>query len=129
MKKGIVIGSFDVLHPGYIKMFNETRKHCDILVVALHKNPQKSLKPILSVEDRMQALYSLIAVAKIVVYETEEELYNILVAEKPDVRFVGDDYLQKDFTGSDLKIPVVYIDRSHGWSTTTFKRLIYESFK
>ena len=129
MKIGIVIGSFDILHPGYIKMFNETKNHCDFLIVALHKTSNKKLKPVLSVEDRTEILYSLNAVGKVISYESESELYDILVKVKPDVRFAGDDYLNKDFTGRDLNIPIVYIDRSHGWSTTKLKKLIYESFK
>lgn len=125
---GIVIGSFDILHPGYIKMFNETRKHCNFLIVALHKDPNKELKPILSLEERMEALYALKAVHKVIPYETEQDLYDLLIREKPNVRFAGDDYLHKNCTGKDL-IPFIYIDRSHGWSTTKLKRLIHESFK
>ena len=58
MKKGIIAGNFDVIHPGYIKMFNETIKYCDQLFVALHVDPSverpEKIKPILSVEDRIE---------------------------------------------------------------------------
>jgi glycerol-3-phosphate cytidylyltransferase len=130
---GITAGSFDILHPGYIKMFNKTKDHCDFLIVALHKDPsinnEAKLKPILSIEERMEALYALRTVHKVITYESEEELYELLVKEKPDVRFIGDDYYHKEFTGMSLNIPIVYVDRSHDWSTTRLKRLIYDSPK
>lgn len=133
MKIGVIAGSFDILHPGYIEMFKETKNHCDYLIVALHKDPsinnETKLKPILSIEERMEALYALNSVSKVMVYESENELHELLVKEKPDVRFIGDDYRQKEFTGASLNIPIIYIDRSHGWSTTRLKRLIYDSFK
>jgi len=46
-----------------------------------------------------------------------------------DVRFLGDDYIDKDFTGCNLNIPIHYISRDHGWSTTKFKNLLVNSFK
>ena len=55
--------------------------------------------------------------------------YNLLNKIKPDVRFLGDDYIGRTFTGDDLNIPIVYLDRSHGWSTTKFKNLIADSLK
>ena len=64
---------------------------------------------------------------RIITYETESDLYEILMNEKIDVRFLGDDYNDKAFTGDDLDIPIHYLDRSHGWSTTKFKRLIAET--
>ena len=75
MIKGIVIGSFDILHPGYIKMFNEIKKHCDFLIVALHEDPsldrKDKLKPILSIEERAGTLYALKAVNQVIPYFTE----------------------------------------------------------
>jgi glycerol-3-phosphate cytidylyltransferase len=59
-------------------------------------------------------------------YSGEEGLYNLLEGSKIDIRFLGDEYKQKKVTGVDLNIPIHYLDRSHGWSTTKFKTLIYE---
>ena len=64
---------------------------------------------------------------KIIPYQTEKDLYNILKEEEIDIRFLGDDYKNKSFTGEDLNIPIHYLDRSHGWSTTKFKNIIAES--
>ena len=134
MKKGIIAGNFDVIHPGYIKMFNETIKYCDQLFVALHVDPSlerpEKIKPILSVEDRIEILLSLNSIYYVVPYNNEEELFLYLKENNWDIRFLGDDYKNRtDYTGYGLNIPIHYLDRSHGWSTTQFKKLISKSIK
>lgn len=57
-------------------------------------------------------------------YQTEEELLELIKIFKPDLRILGEDYLGKPFTGDDLPIEVLYTSRSHGWSTTKLKDLI-----
>tara|TARA_R110000868_G_scaffold355622_1_gene617176 strand:+ start:400 stop:819 length:420 start_codon:yes stop_codon:yes gene_type:complete len=130
MKRGIVIGSFDILHPGYIRMFNLTRQHCDHLTVALHLDPSvdrsEKLSPVLPLIDRMMALLALKAVEEVKPYRTESDLLDILSEGKFDVRFMGDDYINKDYTGKELNIPVEIVSRSHGWSTTKIKNKIYD---
>lgn len=61
------------------------------------------------------------------VYNTEAELNIILTSLRPDIRLMGDDYIGKRFTGDDLDIPIKWIDRSHGWSTTKYKQAIANS--
>jgi len=127
MKIGVTAGNFDVIHPGYIKMFNECMENCDYLVVLLHTDPSierpEKLKPILSVADRREILYAL-DIHSVITYDTEKELYYMLKDGNYNVRFLGDDYIDKSFTGDDLEIPIHYITRDHGWSTTKFKKLI-----
>ena len=133
MKIGIIAGSFDAIHPGYIHMFNECKKYCNYLIVLLHEDPTnerpEKLKPILSVRERLLILYSLKQVNLVMTYKTEEELYMILEEMHPDVRFLADDYIGKPFTGNDLDIPIHYLNRDHGWSTTKYKQLIADSLK
>ena len=127
-KIGVITGNFDVIHPGYIYMFDECKSYCDTLLLLLHDDPSierpEKIKPILSVNERIMILNSLKQVDRIITYETESDLYEILMNKKIDVRFLGDDYRDKSFTGDDLDIPIHYLDRSHGWSTTKFKKLI-----
>jgi glycerol-3-phosphate cytidylyltransferase len=123
-KRGVVIGSFDILHPGYIKMFNEISQNCQHLTVLLHKNPKKKYKIVNSVEDRKAALMSLNVVNEVIIYSTELDLLLLLKQLQIDVRFLGTDYQDKPFTGKELNLPLHYIDRSHGWSTTKIKELI-----
>ena len=72
-------------------------------------------------------LLSLKQIDRIITYQIESDLYDILKTEQIDIRFLGDDYKDKSFTGDDLGIPIHYLDRSHGWSTTKFKKLIADT--
>ena len=135
---GIIAGNFDIIHPGYIAMFNEMKQHCDHLIVMLQTDPTverpEKCKPILSVDDRIDILNSLRQVDEVHTYTLESELYEYLkhftVAHNNEslqanyVRFLGDDYIGRSFTGDDLDIPIHYINRDHGWSTTKFKKQI-----
>lgn len=131
MIKGVIAGNFDVMHPGYIKMFREMERHCDMLIVLLHTDPSierpEKLKPITSPDERKDMLECLRMVKGVIRYTYEEQLYDLLKVGEFDVRFLGDDYKGKPFTGDDLKIRIHYLNRNHGWSTTKYKQLIYDS--
>ena len=130
-KIGVIAGNFDLIHPGYLHMFGECKNNCDTLLLLLHEDPSierpEKTSPILSIDERKMILISLEQIDRIISYKTESELYEILIKEEIDVRFLGDDYRDKSFTGDDLDIPIHYLDRSHGWSTTKFKKLIAET--
>lgn len=128
MIRGFIAGAFDVIHPGYVRMFKEAKECCDFLIVGLHEDPEVNgkLKPILSVKERMEILYSIIYIDQVIPYEGEEGLSELLEYLNPTVRFLGDDYKGKSVTGDHLGIPICYLDRSHGWSTTKFKTLIHD---
>ena len=129
--RGVVAGSFDLIHPGYVKLFAEAKTVCTHLTVALHADPTlerpNKLRPILPVDDRELVLKSIRYVDDVVPYRTEQDLYAILAAGDFDVRFLGDDYRDREVTGADLDIDVHWIDRSHNYSTTLVKGLIYET--
>ena len=72
-------------------------------------------------------LSSLKQIDQIITYQTESDLYKILKEAKIQIRFLGEDYKGKAFTGDDLHLPIHYLDRSHGWSTTKFKKLISDT--
>ena len=133
MKKGIIAGNFDVIHPGYIAMFKECAENYDCLIVLLHTDPSierpHKLKPILSPDERKDMLMSLRYVDDVISYTYEEQLYDLLKVGEFNIRFLGDDYKGKPFTGDDLKIPIHYLSRDHGWSTTKFKKLIANSYE
>ena len=128
MKVGVIAGNFDVIHPGYIRMFKECEKHCDQLIILLHDDPTierpEKLKPVLSTYERREMLTYVVKGCLILTYNTESELEFLLQSIEPDVRFLGEDYVGKEFTGKDLQIPIHYIDRNHIWSTTKYKKLI-----
>ena len=128
MKKGFVAGNFDVIHPGYIKMFSECKNNCDHFTILLHSDPSierpEKLKPILTLDERIEVLSSIKFVDDIKSYTYETELYELIKNGGYSVRFLGDDYRNKSFTGDDLNIHIHYLIRDHGWSTTKFKNLI-----
>lgn len=132
MIKGVIAGNFDVLHPGYIEMFKEMKKNCTVLIVLLHSDPSierpHKLKPILSVDERKEMLLSIKYIDDVISYTYEAQLFDLLKSGEFDKRFLGDDYINKPFTGDDLKIPIHYLSRDHGWSTTKFKKLISDSY-
>jgi glycerol-3-phosphate cytidylyltransferase len=128
---GVIAGNFDVLHPGYLKMFQEIEKKCERLFILLQEDPTierpEKKKPILSVDERREMLKQFTWYHTILTYNTESELLFLLKSINPDVRFLGDDYIGKTYTGFELNTPVIYLDRSHGWSTTKFKQAIADS--
>ena len=128
MKIGVIAGNFDCIHPGYIHMFKECQRKCDQLIILLHDDPSIErpikLKPVLSVHDRREMLTYVVNNCLVLSYNTEAELRFLLQSINPDVRFLGSDYMASEYTGNDLYIPIHYLDRSHGWSTTKYKKLI-----
>ncbi len=126
---GFTAGNFDLLHPGYIKCFREAKRHCDRFLVFLQRDPSATrytkYKPVIPLWDRYDALMSIRYIDDVYVYQTEQELYDLIKFWKPDVRILGEDYIGRtDFTGADLPPAIVYTTRSHGWSTTKLKDLI-----
>lgn len=131
---GMVAGNFDLLHPGYIITFEESKKHCDKLIVFLQIDPslhrKSKYKPVIPLYDRYKALMAIKYIDEVYTYQTEEELYALIKFWKPDIRILGEDYINvvdgkaRPFTGDDLPPKVIYTSRSHGWSTTMLKDLI-----
>jgi glycerol-3-phosphate cytidylyltransferase len=125
---GVVAGNFDLLHPGYIITFEEAKRHCDKFIVFLQRDPSATrytkYKPVISEYDRYKALMAIKYVDEVYMYQTEDELYDLIKWTKPDIRILGEDYIGKSFTGDDLPPKIVYTTRSHGWSTTKLKDLI-----
>ena len=125
---GFTAGNFDLLHPGYIYTFEEAKKYCDKFIVFLQKDPSATrytkYKPVVPLYERYKVLMSIQYVDEVYMYQTEEELYDLIKYWKPDVRILGEDYIGKSFTGDDLPPKIIYTTRSHGWSTTKLKDLI-----
>ena len=125
---GFTAGNFDLLHPGYIYTFEEAKNHCDKFIVFLQKDPsthrKSKYKPVIPLYERYRTLKSIKYIDDIYVYQTEEELYNLIEFFKPDIRILGEDYIGKSFTGEELPPKIIYTTRSHNWSTTKIKDMI-----
>ena len=130
--KGIIAGNFDVIHPGYIDMFSEMKTYVDEIHVLLHIDPSinrpEKIKPILSVKERKMTLMAIKGITEVSTYNTENELLKLINNINPDIRFLGEDYINKtDYTGYELPPKIIFLKRDHGWSTTKFKNLIASS--
>ena len=131
MIRGFTAGNFDVIHPGYIKLFKECFQNCDHFTILLHSDPSierpNKLKPTLTIEERCEILESIRYISDIKIYTYESELYQLIQKGNYNIRFLGDDYKDKKYTGDDLDIKIHFINRDHGWSTTKYKTLISKS--
>ena len=128
--KGIIAGAFDVMHPGYIRMFADAKQHCNHLTVALHEDPSMArphkLKPVQTVEERKEILKAIKYVDDVVVYQAEDTFLSYL--NDYDIRFLGTDYKDGTYSGKELDIDIVWLDReSHNYSTTKLKTDIFKS--
>ena len=130
-KIGFTCGSFDLLHAGHILMLEEAKRQCDHLIVGLHSDPSldrsEKNKPVQSVEERKIVLRGIKWVDEIRVYDTEEELYNMLIIISPEVRILGIDWKGKEYTGHDIGLRVHFNSRGHSWSTRELRKRVYNA--
>lgn len=131
---GFIAGSFDLIHPGYIKMFEDAKKVCNHLIVGLQTDPTldrpEKNKLVHSLEERKLILSSIKQVDEILVYDTEESLYNLLKNTHIDVRVLGTDYIDREnYTGKDLDIPIHFHSRDHDWSASSLREKISKSWR
>ena len=129
---GFTCSCFDLLHTGHIMMLKECRINCDRLIVGLQTDPSIDRnyknKPIQGYFERYIQLEAVKYVDEIVPYETEEDLIKLLYYIKPNIRFVGSDWRNKEFTGKDILEIEIFYNRRYGYSTTELKGRI-ESVK
>jgi glycerol-3-phosphate cytidylyltransferase len=136
MIRGFACGVFDLYHPGHVLMLRECRQHCDHLTIAINKatqfdshiNPGKRA-PFFNTDERRLILESIRYVDETLLYETEEELTEIMRSGNFDVRFLGDDYKGRPITAEDAITRIHFIDRSHGYSTSMYVQRFSERLK
>ena len=135
LKIGIVFSQFDILHAGHIAMLSEAKNHCDYLIAGLQNNaqwdrPDKNA-PIQSIVERQISLSAVRFVDEIVVYNTEKDLEDILLTLPVDVRILGVEYMEKDFTGRAIcekrGIQLVFNSRDHSFSSSSLRKRVSEA--
>jgi glycerol-3-phosphate cytidylyltransferase len=128
MIKGITASCFDLFHAGHVLMLKEAKQECDSLTVALQTDPTidrpEKNKPVQTVFERWVQLEACKYVDKIIPYATERELLDILISYSWDIRIIGEEYQDKQFTGRGLGIPIHYNSRKHSFSTTSLRERI-----
>jgi glycerol-3-phosphate cytidylyltransferase len=127
MKIGITASTFDLLHAGHVLMLKEAKEVCDYLICALHVDPSLERptknRPVQTLYERFVQLEAVKYVDKIIPYQTEDELMNILLTNNINVRIIGEDYAGKPFTGDELKdIKIYYNKRKHTYSSTELRK-------
>ena len=127
-KIGFTCSCFDLLHAGHIAMLAEAKTQCDFLIVGLQTDPSidgRKPKPVQSVYERYLQLSGCKYVDRIIPYDTEEDLENLLLTVPIDIRIIGEDYQFKQYTGIGLH-EVYYNKRRHGWSSTNLKERVID---
>ena len=128
MKTGFTCSCVDLLHAGHVAMLREAKSVCDYLIVGLQTDPSldgRKGRPVQSIYERYVQLEGCKYVDKIIPYDTEKDLYCLLVTLPIDIRIIGADYQFDDFTGKGIH-EVHYNRRAHHWSTTELKDRIIE---
>lgn len=132
-KIGITFSTFDLLHAGHIAMLAEAKNHCDYLICGLQTDPtidrpDTKNKPVQSVVERQIQLAACRYVDEIVVYQTEQDLIDLILILPIDVRILGVEYSSTDFTGraegSDKGIEHVFNTRDHSFSSSSLRKRV-----
>ena len=135
-KIGITFSTFDMLHAGHIAMLAEAKNHCDYLIAALQTDPtidrpETKNPPVQSIVERQIQLSTNRNVDEVVVYQTEKDLEDLLLILPVDVRILGVEYKDKDFTGRNIceqrGIEIVYNGRDHSFSSSSLRKRVAEA--
>ena len=137
MKIGFTASAFDLLHAGHTLMLEEAKAQCDWLIVWLQTDPSQDRatknKPAQTIVERYLQLRACKYVDEIIPYSTEQDLEDLLAGMHIDVRILGIEYRDKDFTGHDIckkrDIEIFFNERNHRFSSSGLRKHIAESFK
>ena len=129
---GFTASTFDLLHAGHVMMLREAKNQCDYLICGLQIDPSvdrpKKNSPIQTIVERYTQLSAIKYVDEVVVYSTEQDLLDILEMYKIDVRILGDEYKDKDFTGREvcdkLDIDLYFNNRDHRFSSSNLRQSV-----
>lgn len=134
MRKGFVASSFDLLHAGHVQMLREAKDQCDYLMVGLQTDPTidrpEKNQPVQTVVERYTQLKGVKYIDEIIPYATEKDLEDILNMYDIDVRILGDEYREKEFTGKDIcrkrGIELYFNRRDHRFSSSDLRKRVAE---
>ena len=133
MKIGITFSTFDLLHAGHVAMLREAKSKCDYLIVGLQSDPtidrpDTKNKPVQTMFERYLQLKAVEYVDEVIPYQTESDVIDILQTLPIDVRILGKEYKEKDFTGKDIcnqrGIELYFNTRDHRFSTTDLRKRV-----
>ena len=132
-KIGIVFSAFDMFHAGHIAMLSEAKNHCDYLIAGLQTDPtidrpDTKNSPVQSIVERQIQLAACRYVDEVVVYQTEQDLVDLLLILPLDVRVLGVEYQDKEFSGQhecyQRDIELVFNGRDHSFSSSSLRKRV-----
>jgi glycerol-3-phosphate cytidylyltransferase len=131
---GFTCSAFDLLHAGHIAMLREAKSQCDYLICGLQVDPSLDRKekntPIQTIVERYTQLQAISYVDEIIPYITEVDLLDIISMLPIDVRILGDEYRNKEFTGKEIcqkrGIKLYFNNRDHNFSTSSLRKKVYD---
>ena len=134
MKVGITFSTFDLLHAGHVQMLREAKEQCDYLICGLQLDPSldrpEKNSPVQTIVERYTQLAGVKYVDEIIPYASEKDVEDILTMYHIDVRILGDEYKEKDFTGKDIckkrGIQLYFNKRDHRFSSSDLRRRVAE---
>jgi glycerol-3-phosphate cytidylyltransferase len=134
MKVGITFSTFDLLHAGHVQMLREAKEQCDYLICGLQMDPSvdrpNKNAPVQSIVERYTQLKGVRYVDEIIPYGTEKDLEDILTMYHIDVRILGEEYRDQDFTGKDIcrkrDIDLYFNKRDHRFSSSDLRKRVAE---
>lgn len=130
---GITFSTFDLLHAGHVAMLREAKNHCDYLIAGIQTDPtidrpDTKNKPVQTLVERYAQLAAVKYVDEIIPYQTEQDLTDILNMYEIDIRILGEEYKDKDFTGKDAcnkrGIDLYFNKREHRFSTSDLRERV-----
>lgn len=132
-KIGITFSSWDLFHAGHVAMLSEAKNHCDYLIAALQTDPtldrpDTKNKPVQTVVERQIQLSACRYVDEVVVYQTEQDLVDLILILPIDVRILGVEYKDKEFTGKSecisKNVELVFNRRDHSFSSSSLRKRV-----
>lgn len=131
---GFTCSTFDLFHAGHILMLKEAKTQCDYLIVGIQVDPNidrpHKNKPVQSITERFIQVTACKFVDEVIVYSTENDLLQILKSYPIDVRILGEEYKDTEFTGHDLNMHELYFNsRRHDYSSSGLRRRVTEATK
>ena len=132
MKIGFTCATFDLLHAGHVQMLREAKDQCDYLICGLQVDPSIDRKeknsPVQTIVERYSQLHACRYVDEIIPYQTEKDLEDILTMYHIDIRILGEEYREKDFTGKNIcqgrNVDLYFNKRDHRFSTTDLRNRV-----
>ena len=124
---GFTCSTFDLLHAGHISMLAESKSKCDYLIVGLLCDPthdrQEKQKPVQSMFERWVQLSSISYIDMIIPFSSEQDIIDMVLVIKPDIRIVGEEYKDVEHTGKGL-CPIFYNSRKHSFLSTELRERV-----